>query len=389
MKTRILKPMLGAFLLTLLALGAAGQPAGPPPAVAAPSVPAGPAAAGAPSAEPPALPAPAAPAAGVREAPPLGLPVVHPSVKVEERSGAGLASRLPDNLDELVELAQRTSPEVIIAEAQLREAEARLRQARLEATQKAIQSYRDRKVVELARTNLKELQTKYEAGICSSQELLAGQERLAELEAALASSNAAYEMMAAERGASTKINIPPVAAPWVRVPRPPLSEEPDNAVHAALENPVSIEFQDESLSEVAQFISEYVAVNIVVDTAADRPVSIALKDVPLRDALLALSDAGQDICFVIRDYGIFATTQERAIYINAPTIPGTVPLCVPAEAAEGVGHRLPPVGGPFSAVLPSAEAPSLPAPADSVEGQGQRVPASGRYGAGRVSANLE
>jgi len=309
MKTRALRPVAGILFGTLLTVSAFGQSAAPP---APPVVPAAP------------------------DAQPVAPPAVATDSGVPELAGPKtpeIPHGVPDKLEDIVELVQRTSPEVIIAEAQLREAEARLRQARLEATQHAILAQRNRKIAEIARRNVQEVEQKYKAGRGTTQELLAAQERLAELEAALASSSVSLEMMAAQYGGGARPVDPLNAPPRIPAERPVLPQAAENEIQQALNQPVSIEFSDMSMSDITEFLSEYAGVNIVVDPASDQPVvSVRLSDVPLRDALLALADLGQDVCFVIRDHFIFATTRERAMQISAPTIPEDVPLYLPADS---------------------------------------------------------
>ncbi|MCL4691381.1 MAG: hypothetical protein KJ060_02590 [Candidatus Hydrogenedentes bacterium] len=246
------------------------------------------------------------------------------------------------------EPGQEIDPEVAIAEAQVREAEARLRQARIAAAQREIEKEQLKRIVELARKNAKEEQRRAEMGIGTQQGLMEAQERLARAEADMAKLDAASQIMDGRGG---KADSPLFQGrlfeqPRFPAPRPTLGDD-DSAteVEARLRAPVSIEFDQETLRNIAGFIGEYSEVNIVLDVAinaADEKVSIKLSNVPLADCLMALSDAYGDLCFVIRDYGVFATTTERAMTINAPTIPANVPLLVPIQEASGGGFA---VGG--------------------------------------------
>ncbi len=242
---------------------------------------------------------------------------------------------------------QEVDPEVAIAEAQVREAEARLRQARIAAAQREIEKEQLKRIVELARKNAKEQQNRAEVGIGTQQDLMEAQERLARAEADMAKLDAASQIMAGRGGrAGAPLFFGGFEQPRFPAPRPTLGDD-DSAteVEARLRAPVSIEFDQETLRNIAGFIGDYTEVNIVLDVAinaADEKVSIKLSDVPLADCLMALSDAYGDLCFVIRDYGVFATTTERAMTINAPTIPANVPLLVPFQEASGRGFA---VGG--------------------------------------------
>ncbi len=241
------------------------------------------------------------------------------------------------------QLSSETSPEVAIAEAQLHEAEARLRQAKIEAAQRAIENSHAQQLADLARENVKLLKERFNNGTSSMMDLNLAQERLAQAEATVAKLEAASKIMespARQPDSARELGL--LNQPRIPAPRPELSEENKSQTAMALESPVSIEFEKETLRNISEFISEYVGVNIVMDVglpAADEPVSVKLQDVALKNALLALVDAYGDLCFVIRDYGIFATTTERAMTIDAPTVPANVPLLVSIQdaSAKGIG----------------------------------------------------
>ena len=89
------------------------------------------------------------------------------------------------------------------------------------------------------------------------------------------------------------------------------------------------------MRNILEFVSEYLDVNITVHP--DVPelfTDLRLEGVKLREALRALSDQCEPLCFVIRDYGILATTREHAERIVAPTIPEDVPLHAPMHAVQ-------------------------------------------------------
>ncbi|GMV91353.1 MAG: hypothetical protein AMXMBFR82_11310 [Candidatus Hydrogenedentota bacterium] len=248
------------------------------------------------------------------------------------------------------EPGQEIDPEVAIAEAQVREAEARLRQARIAAAQREIEKGQLKRIVELARKNAKEEQRRTEAGIGTQQDLMEAQERLARAEADMAKLDAASQIMDGRGGRadSPLFQGRLFEQPRFPAPRPELSSDDKRDVAITLQAPVAIEFKDATLREVAEMVSEYAGVNIVLDVglrAADEMVTIKLTNVPLEDGLLALTDAYGDLCFVIRDYGVFATTTERAMTINAPTIPANVPLLVPFQEASGRGFAVGMFGG--------------------------------------------
>jgi hypothetical protein len=249
----------------------------------------------------------------------------------------------------LTPISPETSPEVAIAEAQLREAEARLQQAKIEAAQRAIEHTHLQRIVELARKNAQEQESRSQLGIGTQKDYMEAQEQLAQAEAELAKLTAASAIMESKSGrtnAAPELSL--LSQPQIPVPRPVLAKDDSSAVMVALDAPINIEFESETLRNIFGFISEYVEMNIVIDVglpAADKPVSLKLDNVPLKDGLMALADAYGDVCFVIRDYGIFATTADRAMTINAPTIPANIPLLVSIQEASASGIRPGGIGG--------------------------------------------
>ena len=60
----------------------------------------------------------------------------------------------------------------------------------------------------------------------------------------------------------------------------------------------------------------------------DYPTTLTLPHpVAVGQAIVAVVDQGDDyLAFVLREYGVLVTTRERAMGMNAPTIPPDVPL---------------------------------------------------------------
>ena len=122
-------------------------------------------------------------------------------------------------------------------------------------------------------------------------------------------------------------------------PRPEYAEGTPENLREILEAPIGITFEDVSLMDILDFISGTYDINITVDLAFTPPIigHIDLKNVLMRSALLALTDKMGDACFVIRDYGLFLTTRERAQTLAGVTIPEDVPYLVPLPAGQFQG----------------------------------------------------
>jgi hypothetical protein len=129
--------------------------------------------------------------------------------------------------------------------------------------------------------------------------------------------------------------------PMVRKERPPLESIRNEEILKALGAPATIQFDDAKFAGVGDYIEEYFSINMAIDKAIierNDTVNVRIEDAPLSAALLAISDACTDTCFLIRNYGIFATTRDKAQRINAPCIPEDVPLYVPADDSNGDGE---------------------------------------------------
>lgn len=108
--------------------------------------------------------------------------------------------------------------------------------------------------------------------------------------------------------------------------RPKLEDLRDTKIGQALQHRVGLTFEDIQLREITEFITGTYEINIVVDAGQGtiHVPYVNLMDISLLDALHALADQN-GICFIIRDYGIFATTPARAASIPGPSIPEGIP----------------------------------------------------------------
>lgn len=130
-----------------------------------------------------------------------------------------------------------------------------------------------------------------------------------------------------------------MAQPRIPQPRPEYEEATPERLREILESPMGIVFEDINLMDIFEFISDTYEINVTVDLAFTSPMirRINLRDVPLRSAFLALTDKMGDACFVIRDYGLFLTTRERARTLAGVTIPEDVPYFAPIPVQGGFG----------------------------------------------------
>ncbi|MEX0820216.1 MAG: hypothetical protein WD070_11515, partial [Pirellulaceae bacterium] len=94
-------------------------------------------------------------------------------------------------------------------------------------------------------------------------------------------------------------------------------QEVSAAIRHALDQPFTAEFEDVSLKEVAEFVSESIGIPIVIDTRAledygidtSIPITGKFTETPLRFALARMLNE-QELTYIIRDEVILITTPE-------------------------------------------------------------------------------
>lgn len=285
------------------------------------------------------------------------VPPPAPERTAEEKRWGGILPGVPEKLEDMIELGLRSNPDILRVQAELNA-------ARLKLTQEITEIYNKR--IELARhfaratQQLEPIETSGLPQSVLDQRLDSLENVQAEYRALKVRARYVLGMGSGMANVPAVGPLPPIER-RIQQPRPALDR--GSRLGKALETIVTLEFENMELREVLEFITEYVGVNFTVDREVESlPITISVRDSPLLGNLHALVDLGNGLCFVIRDYGIFATTRERAQTINAPTIPEDVPLYVPVlegplHPVEGVAE--PVVQPPVVETSPDPEAPSL------------------------------
>ena len=251
---------------------------------------------------------------------------------------------LPKTLDEMLDLALRANPDILVAEAKLRQAQAELNQARLKVAKEVLSAYNQRRMQELTvkalREGLEDVRKRVSVGTSSTDEVRKAALAQAEAEAVLSAGVGTLQYLV---GLGGKLELPeekreakPQDQGPKRVRRPPIPER----FREALEKPVHLQFENLALDKIiAQLQAE--AGNelpFVLDPSFDRAALTATMDLqkvlPLRTALLALHDQFQGLCFVFRDYGILVSIPGNASQIPGAAIPPEVPFEAPEPPAE-------------------------------------------------------
>jgi hypothetical protein len=115
--------------------------------------------------------------------------------------------------------------------------------------------------------------------------------------------------------------------------RPGMEDAPESIRQALNREKINVDFQDMELENVVSLMGKKYNLNVVLDTAVRGvKVTLNIQDVTYGQMLLALAEAN-GLAFIVRDYGIFVTTRDRAISIHGPSIPEGVPYSPHAAAA--------------------------------------------------------
>jgi outer membrane protein TolC len=242
----------------------------------------------------------------------------------------------PQTLEEMLAAALRSNPDILLAEAKLRQAQAELNQARLQVTQRVATLYYDRK---------KQQQLKEELGVVArivEQQVKAGRGTPKELtEAILNQAEAEAKLSQVEAdiryvvGLGGELHFPEeerAEADREEEEAPPRRPEIPPETRKLLEMPWKVEWQQislrDALTQLQQAAGDEVAFLLDPDIDGEE-LQFTLsfpREIPLRNVLLALTDFQDELCFVVRDYGILLTPYERAATMDSPTIPADVPL---------------------------------------------------------------
>lgn len=242
------------------------------------------------------------------------------------------AQDFPNDVDQVVALAMKSHPDVLLAEAKVRQAEAELMQAKMKAAREAIEVWKQRRNLELdLHAAEKELATKSElakAGTVDAGTLDAARTKFDRLRAEVVDSRAVARFMLGV-GLAPKA----VEAPQQKTeppPAPPQRPAMSGALVQVLGAVGDVSLKDVALTEAVASIVRKAGVNLLVDAevageAKETQVSLELKAVTHLSALGAVLEM-RSFALVQRDYGLLLTSKDRAAQMRAATIPHDVPL---------------------------------------------------------------
>lgn len=228
----------------------------------------------------------------------------------------------------LLKQALLYNPDIVAARSAVAMAEAELNRARQQVARELLQT-----VDKLSQTEklLEKTKQRQEHGTATVDELLKVQNDLIELRESL------RYLVGTQNTVHTESvsDMPIQDSNLVQIPRPEIPDGVKNAtLRRILDNPITLNFEDTALIDVLDMICDTYEINFVIDAGYTAPnLTINVSAVPLQDMLEAISDqSGGETCFVIRDYGFFVTSRERAVRVPGPSIPAGVPYFGPSKS---------------------------------------------------------
>jgi len=255
------------------------------------------------------------------------------------------AKPAPLPLEDMLAKALKDNPDIRVAEAKLREAEAELNRTRLQVMQKVILCQQTLKtqqsLVQEMQTQVDHMRKLWKVGQApatgvqaAEQTLISAKAKLAEMETqlpyllgkqALAGKHVDWVHSVAfspDGRLLTSVGKDSVVRVWDAVsgkevklwdvaakPEGTMAEK----IRKALETPVKVDFQGTPVVEILRYLQEHTkGVNFqIAYKFPDSNVNLSLTEkVPLGSALQALEDAFPDMIFVVRDYGILVTNRS-------------------------------------------------------------------------------
>jgi hypothetical protein len=252
----------------------------------------------------------------------------------ESRPSSPLSAKIPETIEGLLEQALRSNPEVIVAEAKVREAQAELNQARLKVTLQVLsfhsQKLHQQTAVDVAARYADVVKQRVGTGTLTQEEFHKALLAKVEAESALSQSEAQIRYLLG-LGGDLRLEPPKpdaAAAPAVpkpRMQRPPIPERFKEFLQTQVDLQVG---EPKPLREVLGMLRQMGGekANFVLDREVDWDevmVQLEAKEISMESALLMI----HDLCrmdFVFRDYGILVTNLG-SLYPTSPTIPADLP----------------------------------------------------------------
>lgn len=233
-----------------------------------------------------------------------------PAVKVPPTSASASGWSSVSSLEQFLNRALATHPEIVAAEVNVEAAQEELRRTRFKVARELVAFWYDWKAKERQLAEVTELA---ERQAVSKSQLIDAKAKLAEVESQLP------YLLSQSGGLRLALVGAAAKAGPKRVPEGPLVEK----IREALNQPTEMQFIETPAGDVVDIVEDFHALKFpfVVDpTVKDLPMTLDLRQIPLGAALQAAEVVTPGIRFVVCDYGLLATSdtsEAAATYVSA------------------------------------------------------------------------
>jgi len=251
------------------------------------------------------------------------------------------AAALPLSLEQAMTQAVRTNPDLLIAEAKVRQMEAELNLTRLAVARDVTVAYHK---WENAKQKSSFDEKMHRRGLFDSNALAAARQELAECESELMyllGIRGDADSDDAGSGTKTEALVPPVLTGQVGglAPNQPAGRpEIPQRYREVMTKLVDLDFTDQPLSDILEYLQQATGGEFSFvfkdpdETSVTVTLTLTIKKVTFAAALEALADQ-TGWCFVFRDYGVLVVRREDAWQYRGAAIPSDTPLTMPGGKA--------------------------------------------------------
>jgi hypothetical protein len=253
--------------------------------------------------------------------------------------------KIPERLEEMLEIALRTNPDLVLAEAKAREAQAELSQARLRVTQKVATLFHERKRLMETKSSIaarvRRLHALYGTGNASQEEVAEAVLAQADADAKLAQTEAEIRYVLGLGSVlkitfSERLEVPPPRGPGEPEPGAVRPAIPDSVRRVLMEE-MTVDWERKPLPAVLQALQAatgnqvafLLGPDLAPEDAAEYAITLEIPGpVQISAILTAVTDylRFHEFCFVFREYGVVLTDYDHAADMMAATVPADVPL---------------------------------------------------------------
>ena len=244
-------------------------------------------------------------------------------------AGASSLGNLPSNAEDAIRLALKSNPQIVLAEAKVRTAQAELNAAKLSVSRDIAELFARRthihRQLEALEANLERTKMRVKQGVSSSAEMQEAIIALAQTSGELQGFDAQLRYLIGDGG--RRVDEAQQKQSKRRTIAIRHRPEFDPAHESWLSTQLNASFDDVPISDALKYVEATVGGKMtfvfndeVKEYLESEDVRVSMSEATLRDVLWMLSDVAS-LPFVQRDYGFRVVWMEEAVEMNLAAIP--------------------------------------------------------------------